>query len=383
MNVYVRSLGSALARAGVAVDVLTRAEHPEQPPSWRSSPGSGCCTCRRGRARRSRCATLPDLVGAFTDAAHARARARRRLRRAARELLGVGRGRPPAQARARPAAGHHVPHARTGEGRSRSGPTPSRCGRASRPRSCAAPTSSSRRPTRSTTSSCATTAPTPTASRSSRPASTTTCSRPATAPRRVGTLGLSERARAAVRRSHPAAQGRRPRGARARGGRRPRARSWSSSAGRAVPTAPAEVAAAATRSSPSSASSTACASSSRSRTTSSPTTTAPPTCASCRRAPSRSGSSRSRPRRAARRSSPPTSAVCGCLVDDGVTGYLVDDRDPAAYAAIIDRVLRDGGDADARAGRRAFDAVPLEHRRGSAAPSLRRPHGARATVKCS
>src|SRR2546423_1296703 len=32
MNVYVRALGAALARAGVPVDVLTRAEHPEQPP---------------------------------------------------------------------------------------------------------------------------------------------------------------------------------------------------------------------------------------------------------------------------------------------------------------------------------------------------------------
>jgi D-inositol-3-phosphate glycosyltransferase len=33
MNVYVRSLASALARAGVACDVYTRAEHPEQPPT--------------------------------------------------------------------------------------------------------------------------------------------------------------------------------------------------------------------------------------------------------------------------------------------------------------------------------------------------------------
>jgi len=39
MNVYVRALGSALARAGVAVDVLTRAEHPEQPPCVEVEPG--------------------------------------------------------------------------------------------------------------------------------------------------------------------------------------------------------------------------------------------------------------------------------------------------------------------------------------------------------
>src|SRR5947208_1815888 len=32
MNVYVRSLASNLARAGVSCDVLTRAEHAEQPP---------------------------------------------------------------------------------------------------------------------------------------------------------------------------------------------------------------------------------------------------------------------------------------------------------------------------------------------------------------
>ena len=32
MNVYVRSLASNLARAGVACDVLTRADHAEQPP---------------------------------------------------------------------------------------------------------------------------------------------------------------------------------------------------------------------------------------------------------------------------------------------------------------------------------------------------------------
>src|SRR5207344_1528456 len=32
------------------------------------------------------------------------------------------------------------------------------------------------------------------------------------------------------------------------------------------------------------------------------------------------------------------------LVDDGVTGYLVRERDPATYAALIDRVLRDDSD---------------------------------------
>ncbi|MGQ0826211.1 MAG: glycosyltransferase [Actinomycetota bacterium] len=39
MSVYVRALASALARAGVACDVYTRAEHPEQPPLVTVEPG--------------------------------------------------------------------------------------------------------------------------------------------------------------------------------------------------------------------------------------------------------------------------------------------------------------------------------------------------------
>ena len=39
MNVYVRSLGEALARSGVACDVLTRAEHPGQEPIVELEPG--------------------------------------------------------------------------------------------------------------------------------------------------------------------------------------------------------------------------------------------------------------------------------------------------------------------------------------------------------
>ena len=44
---------------------------PSNRRSSRSSPASACCTCPPGRARRCRCATLPDLVGEFTDAARA------------------------------------------------------------------------------------------------------------------------------------------------------------------------------------------------------------------------------------------------------------------------------------------------------------------------
>src|SRR5262245_44580670 len=39
MNVYIRSLASALARAGVECDVMTRAEHAEQPPVVDVEPG--------------------------------------------------------------------------------------------------------------------------------------------------------------------------------------------------------------------------------------------------------------------------------------------------------------------------------------------------------
>src|ERR1700730_1505757 len=39
MNVYVRSVGEALARAGVACDVLTPAERPDQAPAVELDPG--------------------------------------------------------------------------------------------------------------------------------------------------------------------------------------------------------------------------------------------------------------------------------------------------------------------------------------------------------
>src|SRR3954466_11876484 len=39
MNVYVRALASALARAGVECDVLTRRDHPGQPDVVEMEPG--------------------------------------------------------------------------------------------------------------------------------------------------------------------------------------------------------------------------------------------------------------------------------------------------------------------------------------------------------
>src|SRR4029077_2789703 len=70
MNVYVRALGSALARAGVAVDVLTRAEHPEQPPVVEVEPGFRVLHVPAGPCAPVRLRELPELVSAFTDASH-------------------------------------------------------------------------------------------------------------------------------------------------------------------------------------------------------------------------------------------------------------------------------------------------------------------------
>jgi D-inositol-3-phosphate glycosyltransferase len=70
MNVYIRALGSALARAGVGVDVLTRAEHPEQPPCVEVEPGFRVLHVPAGPCAPVPLRDLPELVGEFTDAAH-------------------------------------------------------------------------------------------------------------------------------------------------------------------------------------------------------------------------------------------------------------------------------------------------------------------------
>jgi D-inositol-3-phosphate glycosyltransferase len=69
MNVYVRALASALARAGVPVDVLTRAEHYEQPPCVEVEPGFRVLHVEAGPRAPVPLRALPDLVGEFTDAA--------------------------------------------------------------------------------------------------------------------------------------------------------------------------------------------------------------------------------------------------------------------------------------------------------------------------
>jgi D-inositol-3-phosphate glycosyltransferase len=68
MNVYVRALGSALARAGVAVDVLTRSEHPEQPPTVDVEPGFRVLHVPAGPCAPVPLRELPALVGEFSDA---------------------------------------------------------------------------------------------------------------------------------------------------------------------------------------------------------------------------------------------------------------------------------------------------------------------------
>ena len=69
MNVYVRALAAALARAGVPVDVLTRTEHAEQPPCVEVEPGFRVLHVDAGPRAPVPLRDLPDLVGEFTDAA--------------------------------------------------------------------------------------------------------------------------------------------------------------------------------------------------------------------------------------------------------------------------------------------------------------------------
>src|SRR5437762_3040073 len=68
MNVYVRSLATALARAGVPVDVLTRAEDPDQPEVVTVAPGFRVVHVEAGPRRPIPLAELPGLVGELADA---------------------------------------------------------------------------------------------------------------------------------------------------------------------------------------------------------------------------------------------------------------------------------------------------------------------------
>jgi D-inositol-3-phosphate glycosyltransferase len=69
MNVYVRSLASNLARAGVPCDVLTRAEHAEQPPVVEVERGFRVVHIAAGPIAPVPKQALLDLVDPFADAA--------------------------------------------------------------------------------------------------------------------------------------------------------------------------------------------------------------------------------------------------------------------------------------------------------------------------
>ena len=67
MNVYVRALASALARAGVACDVYTRAEHPKQPPVVEVEAGFRVVHVTAGPRTPLPRYELPGLVDAFVS----------------------------------------------------------------------------------------------------------------------------------------------------------------------------------------------------------------------------------------------------------------------------------------------------------------------------
>ena len=69
MNVYVRSLGEALTRAGVACDVLTRAERPDQPPVVELEPGLRVVHLDAGPRAPVEKHALPELLDELLDAA--------------------------------------------------------------------------------------------------------------------------------------------------------------------------------------------------------------------------------------------------------------------------------------------------------------------------
>jgi D-inositol-3-phosphate glycosyltransferase len=68
MNVYVRELGSALAQAGVACDVYTRRWAPDLPDEVAVEPGFRVVHVDAGPATDVRKEDLPELVPAFTEA---------------------------------------------------------------------------------------------------------------------------------------------------------------------------------------------------------------------------------------------------------------------------------------------------------------------------
>ena len=356
MNVYVRELVSALAQAGVECTTYTRAHRARTSPRWcRSSPVTAWCTCPPAPF---------DLRKEAAAVGHRRVRRPVSIdhldervpgRRAARQLLAQRSRRPPAEARARHAVRQHVPHAGQGEGRGRR--LRARVARAGRGRDHrlrrrhlrqlhrgGAPVPPPlRRPAR-------------VASRSSRPASSTRSSPPATAAAPGSALDLpARRAGAAVRRSHPAAEGARRRRAgagrdaparRAAADRRWRQRPRGRRRGGPPARAHRSSWACATR----------CASCRRSRTTSSAPTTAPPMSCWCPAAARASASSRSRRRRAASRWWPAAVGGLLTLVDHGEIGLPGARPRPARCSpSYVNEILDDPACAPPRMGARGAE----------------------------
>ncbi|HSS09729.1 MAG TPA: glycosyltransferase, partial [Acidimicrobiales bacterium] len=67
MNVYVRELSAALARAGVTCEVFTRAWSPNVPATMRVEPGFRVHHVAAGPLEPVPKESLPELVGEFTD----------------------------------------------------------------------------------------------------------------------------------------------------------------------------------------------------------------------------------------------------------------------------------------------------------------------------
>src|SRR5712691_10570514 len=75
MNVYVRELSAALARAGLSCDVYTRAAQPELPPVVAVEPGFRVHHVVAGPTEAVDKDELPGLVGDFTAGVRRRIRA--------------------------------------------------------------------------------------------------------------------------------------------------------------------------------------------------------------------------------------------------------------------------------------------------------------------
>ena len=372
MNVYVRALASALARAGVECDVFTRARAP------RAAAG------RRGRARASASCTStagPRAPVPKHDAAGARRPVRRRDRDGILDaerpvdvlhanywLSGAVAHRLKHDAR-RP-AGRDVPHARPREGRAGVDDDPGERARVEHEViALRRPHARVDRPTSASSSSTLYDAD-PDRIEIVPPGVDHAVFSPGDSRRRPAPRSVSTTAR----RCCSSAASSRSRAPTSRCAASPRSttrpRCCSSSAVRAAPTAPPS-SRGCTRSPPSSG--VARPGALRAAPAARPArrlTTAPPTCASCRRAPSRSGSSRSRPPRAARRSSRPSVGGLRSLVDDGDTGFLVDGRDPRDFAAPVAQLLADprsrremGASAAARSRRYSWSITAARLRR--------------------